>query len=190
MDCFVFFWGGRERGGEGRHEETEGGSAGLTQPLLWILKGMVFFTICVSHTLLPQSSTNTEASRLHPSGPCSNSNQPPTWNRKPHGEYQSGVKRERSWEESRCKPHLYHVSYHSSVSPDLMWWVWSLFDCKLFPVLNVRSNRIWWWCVAPSVKSALVRSVFTYVQGKSVSSKMFSWSHSCLLSAHKDKTNV
>lgn len=41
---------------------------------------MVLFTICVSHTLLPQSSTNTEASRLHPSGPCSNS--PPTRDRK------------------------------------------------------------------------------------------------------------
>ena len=38
---------------------------------------MVFFTIWVSQTLLPQSSTNTEASRLHPSGPCSNGKRPP-----------------------------------------------------------------------------------------------------------------
>ena len=80
--------GGQHETGE---EVMEEGS-GLTQPLLWILKGMVFFTICDSHTLLPQSSTNTEASRLHPSGPCSNRNEPSRKNRTSHGPFESGLK--------------------------------------------------------------------------------------------------
>lgn len=67
---------------------------GLTQPLVRILKGMVLFTMWLSHTLLPHSSTNTEASRLLPSGPWRSSGvggaQQQT--RTSHGECEWGLK--------------------------------------------------------------------------------------------------
>lgn len=166
--------GGREgevrgdmRRGDGGREVTEERVQALHSLSYEFWRGW-FSLLYVSPTPSCPSPPQTQRPRActHPD-PAATATSHRWWNRKSHGEFESGVKRKRLWEGSRCKPHLYYVSHYSSHS--------ILTGCDDFEACMIVKCFLFLMCGLVPDHTRKWRVV------------TFLWSHSCLLSARKHK---